>query len=135
VLLVADGNIKSLNSLRHHYKAENGRHGEGSNKHGRNGKDTIIKVPLGTVIKVDGEVVGDLWEDDETLLIADGGMGGIGNVGFITSTLQRGKEATDGTDGEDKVIELEMKIIANIGLVTEICTIISSSVASGPTRG
>jgi GTP-binding protein len=83
------------------------------------------------VIKVDGEVVGDLWEDDETLLIADGGMGGIGNVGFITSTLQRGKEATDGTDGEDKVIELEMKIIANIGLVTEICTIISSSVASG----
>ena len=101
------------------YKAERGRHGEGSNKTGREGEDTILKVPVGTIVYDDatGELVHDFSASDERRVVARGGRGGRGNARFATSTHQAPRECEPGRPGEERVFRLELKLLADVGLV------------------
>jgi len=101
------------------YKAARGRHGEGSNKTGREGGDTVLKVPVGTIVYDDatGERVHDFSAPDERLVIARGGRGGRGNARFATSTHQAPRECEPGRPGEERVYRLELKLLADVGLV------------------
>src|ERR1700756_4992418 len=101
------------------YKAERGRHGEGSNKTGREGANVILKVPVGTIVydQETGDKVWDFSHSDERIVIAHGGRGGRGNARFATSTHQAPREHEDGRPGEERVFRLELKLLADIGLV------------------
>ena len=101
------------------YKAQRGRHGEGSNKTGREGVDVLLKVPVGTILYDDetGEKVHDFSRPDDRIVIACGGRGGRGNARFATSTHQAPREHEDGRPGEDRVFRLELKLLADVGLV------------------
>jgi len=101
------------------YKAQRGRHGEGSNKTGREGEDVLLKVPVGTILYDDetGEKVHDFARPDDRIVIACGGRGGRGNARFATSTHQAPREHEDGRPGEDRVFRLELKLLADVGLV------------------
>jgi GTPase len=101
------------------YKAERGRHGEGSNKTGREGVDITLKVPVGTIV-YDEETGGKVWDfsrPDERIVIAHGGRGGRGNARFATSTHQAPREHEDGRPGEERIFRLELKLLADVGLV------------------
>lgn len=121
VVLVADPSVRTLMDFKHkrHFKAEKGQSGSGSNKHGKNGKDLIIKVPVGTVVKdaQTGEVIADLVSPGQKVVVAKGGKGGRGNAAFKTSTNQSPDYAEEGEKGEEKWVELELKLIADIGIV------------------
>jgi GTPase len=101
------------------YKAERGRHGEGSNKTGREGGDITLKVPVGTIVydEETGEKVWDFSRPDERIVIAHGGRGGRGNARFATSTHQAPREHEEGRPGEERVFRLELKLLADVGLV------------------
>jgi GTP-binding protein len=101
------------------YKAERGRHGEGSDCTGREGADVVLKVPVGTVVRdeLTGEVVHDFAGADERVVIAEGGRGGRGNSRFATSTHQAPREHEQGFPGEERVLRLELKLLADVGLV------------------
>jgi GTP-binding protein len=101
------------------YKAERGRHGEGSNCTGREGEDVILKVPVGTIVydNATGERVHDFSGPDERLVIACGGRGGRGNARFATSTHQAPREHELGHLGEERILRLELKLLADVGLV------------------
>ena len=101
------------------YKAQRGRHGEGSNRTGREGTDIILKVPVGTILydADSGEKVHDFSRPDERIVVAQGGRGGRGNARFATSTHQAPREHEDGRPGEDRVFRLELKLLADVGLV------------------
>ncbi|MGA9526715.1 MAG: GTPase ObgE [Terriglobales bacterium] len=101
------------------YKAERGRHGEGSNKTGRDGEGMVLKVPVGTVVydEATGEKVHDFSRADERVVIARGGRGGRGNAQFATSTHQAPREHEDGRPGEERTYRLELKLLADVGLV------------------
>jgi GTP-binding protein len=101
------------------YKAENGQPGMGQNKHGRDGVDLIIKVPAGTeVIDAEtGEVLCDLLEENERVMLAKGGIGGKGNEFFKSSTNQAPRFSQPGMDGQSKTLLLNLKLIADVGLV------------------
>ena len=101
------------------YKAERGRHGEGSNCTGREGADVILKVPVGTIVYDDstGERVHDFSHADDRIVIARGGRGGRGNARFATSTHQAPRECEAGFPGEERTLRLELKLLADIGLV------------------
>jgi len=101
------------------YKAGNGQHGMGSNKHGKDGEDLVIKVPPGTVIYNDetGEMIVDLMEEEKPFKVATGGIGGMGNAFFKSSTHQTPRFAQDGMPGEELLISLNLKLIADVGLV------------------
>ena len=101
------------------YKAERGRHGEGSNCTGREGEDIILKVPVGTIVYDDstGERVHDFSRADERIVVARGGRGGRGNARFATSTHQAPREHEPGRPGEERVLRLELKLLADVGLV------------------
>ena len=101
------------------YKAERGRHGEGSNKTGREGDDIVLKVPVGTIVYDDdsGEKVHDFSRADERIVIARGGRGGRGNAQFATSTHQAPREHEPGRPGEERHYRLELKLLADVGLV------------------
>src|SRR5437879_2904553 len=101
------------------YKAERGRHGEGANKTGREGADVTLKVPVGTIVydEETGEKVHDYSRPDERLVIAHGGRGGRGNARFATSTHQAPKEHEPGRPGEERNFRLELKLLADAGLV------------------
>jgi GTP-binding protein len=101
------------------YKAQRGRHGEGSNKTGREGVDVLLKVPVGTILYDDetGEKVHDFTRPDDRIVIARGGRGGRGNARFATSTHQAPREHEPGRPGEDRVFRLELKLLADVGLV------------------
>jgi GTP-binding protein len=101
------------------YKAQRGRHGEGSNKTGRDGEDVILKVPLGTVVydAESGEKVHDFSHPDERMVVARGGRGGRGNAQFATSTHQAPRECEPGRPGEERIFRLELKLLADVGLV------------------
>jgi GTPase len=101
------------------YKAERGRHGEGSNRTGREGVDVILKVPVGTILydADTGEKVHDFSHADERIVIAQGGRGGRGNARFATSTHQAPREHEPGRPGEERTFRLELKLLADVGLV------------------
>jgi GTP-binding protein len=101
------------------YKAERGRHGEGSNRTGRQGVDVILKVPVGTIVydEATGEKVHDFSHPDERMVIARGGRGGRGNARFATSTHQAPRECEPGRPGEERALRLELKLLADVGLV------------------
>jgi len=101
------------------YKAERGRHGEGSNKTGREGVDVTLKVPVGTIVydEETGQKVWDFSRPDERIVIAHGGRGGRGNARFATSTHQAPREHEEGRPGEERVFRLELKLLADVGLV------------------
>src|SRR5580704_9630506 len=100
------------------YKAERGRHGEGSNCKGREGEDVLLKVPVGTIVydAETGEKVHDFSRPDERVVIACGGRGGRGNARFATSTHQAPREHEEGRPGEERVFRLELKLLADVGL-------------------
>src|SRR5262244_402199 len=101
------------------YKAERGRHGEGAKRTGRDGVDVILKVPVGTIVydEETGEKVHDFSHSDERVVIARGGRGGRGNAQFATSTHQAPREHEDGRPGEERHYRLELKLLADVGLV------------------
>ncbi len=101
------------------YKAERGRHGEGANKTGREGADVILKVPVGTIVydEESGERIHDFSRADERLTVARGGRGGRGNARFATSTHQAPRECEPGRPGEERFFRLELKLLADVGLV------------------
>src|SRR6202049_4400572 len=101
------------------YKAERGRHGEGSNKSGREGEDVILKVPVGTIVydEETGEKVFYFSAPDQSMVIACGGRGGRGNARFATSVHQAPREHEPGRPGEEHHYRLELKLLADVGLV------------------
>jgi len=123
VLLVADPSLDTLldYSYRVSYSAGRAGHGEGSNKTGRSGDDLRLPVPLGTVVRDadTNERLGELLERGAELLVAPGGRGGRGNASYATPTHQAPREWQPGEWGEERRIELELKLIADVGLVGE----------------
>ncbi len=121
VIFRADKQINTLLDFRYHKKfiAKNGNPGEGSNKEGRSAEPIYIKIPVGTLIRnaETGELVADITEDGEELVIAKGGRGGKGNWLFRSPTNQAPRVCTPGDPGEEFHLELEMKLLADIGLV------------------
>ena len=101
------------------YKAQRGRHGEGSNRTGREGEEVVLKVPVGTIVydADTGENVHDFSSPDERIVMARGGRGGRGNAQFATSTHQAPREAETGRPGEERSFRLELKLLADVGLV------------------
>jgi GTP-binding protein len=101
------------------YKAQRGRHGEGSNKTGKEGEDVLLKVPVGTMVYDDetGEKVYDFSAPDERIVIACGGRGGRGNARFATPVHRAPREHEDGRPGEERVLRLELKLLADVALV------------------
>lgn len=121
IILEADPQIHSLEAYRNHriIKAQNGQPGGGNNRTGKNGSDLVLKVPVGTLVKdfASKEILYDLTEKGQRWKICFGGKGGKGNSRFKTSTNQAPFICTPGTRGEEKEIELELKLIADIGFV------------------
>ena len=123
VTLEVDAQLSTLMDYRYrrHYQAERGQHGEGSNRTGRDGAELVLRVPPGSVAKdaVSGEVLGELLEPGQRLVVARGGRGGRGNARFATSTRQAPRRWDPGEEGEERTLELELKLIADVGLVGE----------------
>ena len=123
VVLEVDAQLSTLldYSYQTHYHAPRGRHGEGSNRTGRSGEDLLLKVPPGTVVwdADTDEMLGELLADGERLVVARGGRGGRGNAHFPTSTNQAPRRWEPGEEGEERRVKLELKLIADVGLVGE----------------
>ncbi len=121
IILKVDNQLHTLQDIRYHaiYKAPRGKHGEGSLRHGKKGADIIIKLPAGTIVKDldNGEVIADLQVDGESVVVARGGRGGRGNAEFVTSTHQAPREFEYGREGRERELELELKVLADVGLV------------------
>ena len=121
IVIRANRQLNTLLDFRYktNYKAARGEHGLGSNKTGRSAEDVILEVPTGTVIRDmnTNAVAGDLIDDRQELIIAKGGRGGRGNNAFATSTNQAPRDYELGTPGEERDIELELKLLADVGLV------------------
>jgi len=121
VILKGSPNEDSLLPLyfQPHQKAQHGIDGAGNNRHGRNGKDKILMVPLGTVVKDPDteEFIGEIVEERQELVIAKGGHGGLGNLRFKSSVNQIPTQHKDGTPGEERAYRLELKLMADVGLV------------------
>lgn len=121
VYLVADESINTLADFRvaRKFRAESGHPGAGRNMTGRSGDDLVVRVPLGTVIHdVDtGELIGDLTVADQRLKVAEGGRGGLGNTHFKSSTNRAPRQTTQGTPGEARHLSLELKLLADVGLL------------------
>lgn len=121
VIIRASRELNTLLDQRYQkeYKADQGEHGKGSNKHGRNGDDKIILVPLGTVVKdaEGGEIMADLEADNAEFMAAKAGRGGLGNSHFATATRQVPRFAQPGEEGEEKWLILELKLLADVGLI------------------
>jgi GTP-binding protein len=121
VIVRGDRNLATLldYTYRDNWEAERGEHGMGSNKTGRSGEDVILPVPPGTVIR-DHETsafIGEVLADGEEIVVAKGGRGGRGNSSFATSTHQAPREWEPGREGQERRLELELKLIADVGLV------------------
>lgn len=126
VVLIGNHGVNTLHAFRYrrHFRAERGRHGEGSNRTGRTGSDLEVQVPLGTLVYLyhptrheTGELLGEIVEDGARLNVAQGGRGGRGNARFATSTHRTPRIAEDGRDGEERFLRLELKLLADVGLV------------------
>ena len=121
IVFCADSNLHTLQDIRYHkrYKAENGGPGGGSRKTGKNGLDVVVRVPIGTIIKESDSkhIVADLIENDESVVVCEGGRGGKGNIRFKSSTNRAPRKAQPGEAGQSGRYEIELKILADIGLV------------------
>lgn len=121
ILFSATANMATLLDFRYRptFKAGNAEHGKGSNKHGKNGAHLTVNVPIGTVVKdvETGDLIGDLTENGQELLILKGGRGGKGNARFASSTNRAPREWQQGEFGLERELELELKLIADVGLV------------------
>ena len=121
VILLADASLNTLLHLRYNpqHIAQRGLHGEGSNRSGRTGEDLIIRVPVGTQIfdANTGELLHDLSHDEDRWLAARGGRGGFGNAHFTTSTNRAPRYHQTGSKGEELDLQLELKLLADVGLV------------------
>jgi len=121
VILRADNNVDSLLAFyyRPEWRAQDGGHGRGKKMHGRNGADLILKVPCGTVATdfTTGEQIADLVKENDEFIVARGGKGGLGNCHWLTSTHRAPMEHTPGEEGETRKVKLDLKIVADIGLV------------------
>ena len=121
IVLVADPNENTLLKYRFNpeHKAERGRHGEGSNRTGHDGHSVDLDVPLGTIVydEATGEKLVDLAEPGQRFIVARGGRGGRGNARFTTSTHQAPTEHEPGKPGEEKRLRMELKLLADVGLV------------------
>lgn len=121
VWLEADENLNTLLHLRYNpeHKAERGRHGEGSMKYGKDGEDRTVKVPIGTEIydAETNDLLFDFTKDGQKFLAAQGGRGGFGNAHFKSSTNQAPRYHQEGGEGEYRELQLELKLIADVGLV------------------
>ena len=126
VIVIADAQLSSLIDYRykHHFKAERGTHGKGARRHGSDGQDLLLKVPLGTIVReLDPETqkplyeIADLTSPGEQVVVAPGGNGGRGNIHFVTSVRRAPAFAEKGEPAQDHWIELEMKLMADVALV------------------
>ncbi len=121
VVLLVDEGLRTLVDFRyqHHFKAKRGEYGRPKNQHGKSSSDLIVKVPPGTVVKdaETGEFLGDLTRHGERLVVARGGRGGRGNTHFATMTNKAPDMAEKGEPGEERWIALELKVLADVGLV------------------
>jgi GTP-binding protein len=121
VWLVADENLNTLVDFRHQkvFRAQRGENGMGRQMYGKGGEDVEIPVPTGTVVhNLDtDEVIGDLTTHGERLLVARGGKGGLGNMHFKSSTNRSPRQSTPGTPGEERRLRLELKLLADVGLL------------------
>jgi GTP-binding protein len=120
VLLRADRSVGSLLDLRDHphIKAERGAHGEGKRRHGQRGRDRVVLVPPGTVVSdEDGTVIADLANEGDELVAARGGRGGHGNARFATATRRAPAFSEGGEPGEERTLRLELRLLADVGLV------------------
>ena len=121
VIFLTDSNLHTLQDIRYRkkYKAEDGSNGGGSRKTGKCGQDIIIKVPVGTLIreKKSKDIIADLIENNSSFILCKGGKGGHGNIRYKTSTNQAPRASQPGEKGESGVYEIELKILADVGLV------------------
>jgi GTP-binding protein len=121
VWMVADENLNTLIDFRHErrYKAQRGENGRGRQMFGKAGEDTVIRVPVGTAVTnvATDELIGDLTEHGQKLLVAHGGHGGQGNVHFKSSVTRAPRRAVPGSEGEEREIRLELRLLADVGLL------------------
>ena len=124
VYLVGDRSVSTLLSFRYkkHFLAEKGAHGKGKNMYGKRGEDLLIKVPLGTQVRLEtekgsGVLIADVVEEGQRVLVAKGGKGGRGNTHYATSTNQAPRIAEKGKPGEEKRLLLDLKLIADVGII------------------
>jgi len=119
VYFLCDDNANTLSNFarQKYFEASRGENGRKKKQHGKNAEDLILRVPAGTLVKIGGQVFYDFTEAGEKVLAAKGGHGGLGNIHFATPSYQVPKKATPGTPGETKEFSLELKLIADIGLV------------------
>lgn len=121
IYMVADSNLNTLIDYRYnqHFKAESGGAGARQKMHGAKGEDIVLKVPRGTIIRDADthELIADLVDEGQRVMVARGGRGGLGNVHFATATHQAPREAQNGEPGEERWLSLELRLIADVGLV------------------
>ncbi|KTF35360.1 GTPase ObgE [Xanthomonas vesicatoria] len=121
VWIVSDENVNTLVDFRHErtFKAQRGENGMGRQAYGKGGEDRVIVVPVGTVVinvQTD-EVIGDLTQHGDRLLVAKGGKGGLGNMHFKSSVNRAPRQSTTGEEGEERLLKLELKLLADVGLL------------------
>ncbi len=123
VVVIGDANLSTLldYTYRDSWTAPSGEHGSGSNRSGRSGGDIVLPVPVGTIIRdlESRELLGEVLETGQRIVVARGGRGGQGNSHFASATHQSPREYQPGEDGQARVLELELKLIADVGLVGE----------------
>ena len=121
VIFLATSGMSPLLELRHrpHQKAEKGHNGQGKNRHGAGGEDLVIKVPVGTVVTdaETGDVLADMNEDNLRIILLKGGRGGQGNARFASATNKAPRFAQPGEEGEERKLRLELKLMADVGLL------------------
>lgn len=119
VIFKATENLNTLLDFRYkpELKAENGANGGKQNKHGKSGENLIVKVPVGTIVRKNGDIIADLTENNQEVVIAIGGRGGFGNAHFKSSVRQVPRIAELGEPGEEFEAELELKLLADVGLI------------------
>ena len=121
IYLIVDEGLNTLADFRYQrlFRAERGQNGMGRERIGKSGEDLYIKVPLGTLVYDDetDELIGDLVARDTPLLVAKGGYHGLGNTRFKSSTNRAPRKTTEGTEGEERILRLEMQVLADVGLL------------------
>jgi GTP-binding protein len=121
VVFIADEGMRTLMDFKYrkHFKAGRGAHGQGKNMHGAWGEDLLVKVPVGTIIYDDdsGEVIADLTRPEQDVIVARGGRGGKGNARFANASNKAPSYSENGEPGEERWLRLELKLLADVGLV------------------